>query len=240
MTVTELPTFVAHDLGPLLELVHMASNANARSETSKYLLAPNHSNLLKSLRKMNSWFGSFDGQGFVPVTQLVDDKLAWTDFILRSKRAATSVGFSNDSAGKLIAAIGEIYGNIVDHSERIETGYVAYSTRAGKFEFVVGDSGVGVLRSLQTNSQYADISDSGSALELSLKEGVSRFLEPGHGFGFRPLFVGLANISRTIRFRSGDYGCTLSRSPDGHIHATTTQLAKISGLFCAVECELDS
>jgi hypothetical protein len=234
----DLPLMKADSLGPVLELQQILPRLRGKLGATPWLAAGDYTNLLQRLPIANSWFGPSDRQGLISVYKLQSDSLAWTDLILRAKRAVAQAGFTHDLGSKLTAAIGEIYGNVIDHSQKISSAYVAYSADHGRFEFVIADSGIGILKSLQSNVSYASLSDSGSALELALGEGISRYSDPGHGFGFRPLFVGLANISRIIRFRSGDHGRILSRLEDGAIQARTTQLAKIDGLFCTVSCHI--
>ena len=232
LTLAQAPPSFAQSLGPLFELIQTLGNGYCGE------ILPGIYKCLEAARVQNrsSWFYVHDNQGFIQVKRLNDDRLAWNDFSIRASRAAQAAGFTKDDAWQLTAAIGEIYGNVVDHSERIDSGYVAYATNGKTFEFVVGDSGIGVLSSLHKNPAYANIADSGTALEYALSEGVSRLQEPGHGFGFKPILVGLANISTRVRFRSGDYGRELQRSADGTIPVTTTQLARIKGLFCSVLC----
>jgi anti-sigma regulatory factor (Ser/Thr protein kinase) len=232
LTLAEAPTSSARSLGPLFELMQVLGSGHCGG------ISPGIYESLAAARVENrpSWFHTYDNQGFIQVQRLNDDRLAWNRFSIQVSRAAQAAGFTNDEAWKLMAAIGEIYGNVIDHSERIDSGYVAYATNGRTFEFVVGDSGIGVLNSLRKNAAYTHIADSGTALEYALSEGVSRLQERGHGFGFQPIFVGLANISSRVRFRSGDYGREFQRSPDGSIPATTMQLAMINGLFCSVLC----
>jgi anti-sigma regulatory factor (Ser/Thr protein kinase) len=235
----DIPPLTADSLGPLLEWEQILPRLGAAAENSSWLSTVDFAELRKQLASMNVWFNASETQALVPVAKLLRDSTAWVDLAIRAKRAATRVGLSSDHAGKLVAAIGEIYGNIIDHSDSIESGYVAYAAKGSHFEFIVADRGVGVFRSLRSNPDYSDLPDPGSALELALSEGVSRYSEPGRGLGFRPLFVGLANVSRSVRFRSGDSGRIVNRFQDGSIQATTTQLADIEGLFCSVLCEAD-
>ena len=185
-----------------------------------------------------AWFDGADTQGFVSVRHLMEDDLAWNDLSIRAKRAATGAGFSRDHAWQLMAAMEEIYSNVVEHSGRADTGYVAFAARKGTFEFVVGDRGIGVLASLRKNPAYADLADSGTALEFALSEGVSSKIEAGRGFGFRPIFVGLANISNHLRFRSGDYAHEMKRETASEIPAHTLQSPAFEGFFCAVQCSV--
>lgn len=229
-TLAQVPSLSAQSLGPLFELIQIVDDLHKGGVSSGVYGA------LADARSGSSSFWFDDNQGFVRIQRLLDDTLAWNDFSIRAARAAHSAGFSKDDAWKLTAAVGEIYGNVIDHSERIDSGYVAYAANGRVFEFVVGDSGIGVLNSLRKNPAYSHIVDSGTALEFALSDGVSSFQEPGHGFGFQPIFVGLANISTRVRFRSGDYGYELQRRDDNTIPATTLQLARIEGMFCSVLC----
>ncbi|MBZ9708620.1 hypothetical protein LB543_18025 [Mesorhizobium sp. ESP7-2] len=241
ITEADLPTTNADGLGPLLELRHTQPNILNRDGGSLWLTADRYHELMRNMRETDAWFEPRSGyQGFISVDKLRRDELAWTDFVLRAKRAAISAGFSDDYGGKLTAAIGEFYANVIDHSGRIDSGYVVYSASPGRFEFVVADAGIGVLNSLRSNPTYAHLVDAGTALELALDEGVSRYYtEQGHGFGFRPLFVGLANISRYMRFRSDDHSRSLTRKADGSIDAQTSQLATTAGFFCCVVCDIE-
>lgn len=228
----QIPASSAQSLGPLLELSQVLGDA-PDVQVSRGIYQALASEMGQRRAR---WFQAADNQGYATVSLLVQDPLAWNDFSIRASRAAQAAGFSKDDAWKLSAAIGEIYGNVIDHSERVDTGYVAYAANGNVFEFVVADAGIGVLASLRKNPAYSHIADSGTALEYALSEGVSRFEDPSHGFGFQPIFVGLANIATRLRFRSGDYCRELRRNADGTIPATTTQLARIDGLFCSVLC----
>ncbi|BCH55348.1 hypothetical protein ACQZ61_06065 [Agrobacterium vitis] len=155
----------------------------------------------------------------------------------RIKRLSIGAGFSNDHSGKFVAAIDELWSNVVDHSQRYETGYIAFEIAPGKFEFVVADYGVGILASLNSNPIYADLADHGRAIELALSEGISRYhKDEGHGFGFRPLFIGLANIARVLRFRSGDHAREVIRLNSAPPQARTYELAPLPGFFCSITC----
>ncbi len=175
--------------------------------------------------------------GYVAVSALLDDETAETDFYIRARRAAEFAGFQKAEAAQLVAAVVELYNNIIKHSRAVESAYVAFAAYENCFEFVVADAGIGVLRSLKSSSQYASLSDSGSALELALTEGVSRHDRvPDRGRGFRPIFVGLANVSQKLRFRSGDHAREMERLSDGSIPAVTRQKSELPGFFCSVRC----
>lgn len=168
---------------------------------------------------------------------MLSNPLAWTDTVNRLKRLIISAGFSSDYGGKFVAAIDELWSNVVDHSQRIETGYIAFRLGPGQFEFVVADYGVGILASLNSNPVYADLADHGRAIELALSEGISRHhKDEGHGYGFRPVFVGLANIVRDLRFRSGDHAREIVRTGSSPPEARTYETSSLPGFFCSITC----
>jgi anti-sigma regulatory factor (Ser/Thr protein kinase) len=236
LRVSDLPSSHTDALGPLLELRHVRPDAVV---DQNWLTTSPYTALLSNLGSRAWWYEPELGwQGFVKITRLQTDSLAWTDFMIRAKRAAKDVGFSNDYAAKLVAAIGEFYSNVVDHSKQMGTGYIVFCARNGAFEFVVADSGIGVLNSLRSSPNYVDLGNAGTALELALSDGVTRHTKPGHGNGFRPLFIGLANISRLVRFRSDDHSRELIRA-DGGIDSLTRQVSSLTGFFCYVLCEVD-
>jgi anti-sigma regulatory factor (Ser/Thr protein kinase) len=238
---SDIPATRAISLGPMVELHHFQRSIKPSHDSStSWLSADEYSELQKNLGNTRVWHKPDTGrQGYITMGELRRDGLAWTDFAMRSKRAALSAGFSDDDSGKLIGAIGEFYSNVTEHSERTETGYIVFAASPGRFEFVVADAGIGVLNSLRSNPKYAKLDDAGSALELALSEGVSRYQgESGHGFGFRPVFLGLANMSRFLRFRSADHSRELKRLTDGDIEARTIQKSHLNGFFCSVLCEV--
>jgi len=193
--------------------------------------------LIASTGSENTFISADGRQGMISVAEISRNATAWTDFAVELKAAAISVGFSSDHGGKLLAAVKEFFENVIEHSEKIETGQVFFAAQPGRFEFVVRDRGIGVLESLRKSPKYKNLNDGGSAIELALREGVSRHAEePGHGFGFRPVFIGLANLSEYIRFRSGDHCREFFQKSDGSIDAHTKQASRLDGFSCAVIC----
>lgn len=237
LTSADLPPVSAELLGPLIECCH-AQPVNPTGSNG-WLDPSGFSSMLESLRTKDKWFApGAASHGFVTARAIADCHTNWTDFAMRAKRAATANGFTADEAGRLVAAMGEFYSNILEHSGRADTGYVVFNGSPGCFEFVVADSGIGVLESLRSHPHFASLKDGGTALELALSEGVSRHYEQkDRGFGFRPLFVGLANVSRFMRFRSADHSRELTRADDGSIYAVTRQNSQLTGFLCSVRCE---
>lgn len=231
-----LPSVDALSLGPLVEWRHRATaNGDDRQD---WLNAADFGGLANALRARRKWRreGSFD-QACIPAAALASDPIERTEFAWWTKKAAINAGFSGDIGGRFFAAIDEFAHNVVEHSEQADSGYVAFAAAPGKFEFVVGDHGIGVLNSLRTNPRFASLRDAGTALELALSEGVSRHREWGRGLGFRPLFVGLANISQVMRFRSGDHAREIIRNEDGNISSRTLQKSRLQGFVCSVYCK---
>lgn len=207
------------------------------SALTRWLDAPGYGDLLANVIAMTDWFSADGRQGMIAVRSIINDEMKWHNFSIKAKNAAIGVGVPQPDSWQLVASLKEIYTNTIEHSQRANTGLMAYVARPGAFEYVVCDAGVGVLQSLRANQIYADVADSCMALELALSEGVSSKAERGRGMGFRPLFVGLANLSRIVRFRSGDGARILSRQADGTLPATTLQRAWIDGFFCSVRID---
>ena len=163
----------------------------------------------------------------------------WTAFLVQAQRAAGTSGFPQKIAAQLMGAMGELQGNIYEHSEAARTGLIAFQATPGRFEFVVSDKRVGILASLKSCPDYASLNDHGEALKWALQDGNSRYgVAAGRGMGFRPLFIGLANLNGPLRFRSVDHALTI----DGHsptlMMAKLAQKPHIRGLIASVSCFL--
>lgn len=168
-----------------------------------------------------------------------EDDTAWTGFGLAAQKAATAAGFHRTIAARFLGAAGELMGNIHEHSQAASTGVVAFRASGDGFEFVVADGGIGVLESLQSCVDYKSLSDHGAALRRALTDGVSRFgPSAGRGHGFRPIFVGLANLSGLLRFRSGDHALVIDGQAIDVMAAKTAQKVPMRGFTASVSCRL--
>lgn len=225
-------------MGPLLELLH-TPRLNLPAEPKWLDMGP-FVGLIEAKEKRRNWFEKANHHlGLVWIDDLLADQTKYTSLSQRARAAAEHAGFHKTQSRQIIAAMLELYSNVIEHSSSPETGYISYYGYEGVFEFSVADRGVGLLKSLRTNPKYSGLTDAGTALELALREGVSRHPDaPDRGRGFRPIFVGLANISRHIRFRSDDHICELSRLSDGSIPARVIQKADSDGFSSFVRCEL--
>jgi hypothetical protein len=166
-----------------------------------------------------------------------DDDTALISFGLAAQKAAMSAGFHRRIAAQFAAALGEMIGNIYEHSGAPASGIAAFRAWDGEFEFVAVDHGMGVLKTLRTCSEYAQLSDHGQALRLALTDGVSRFgPQAKRGHGFRPIFVGLANLSGSLRFRSGDHALVIDGQKIDKMVAKTGQKPYLQGFLVSVAC----
>jgi hypothetical protein len=119
------------------------------------------------------------------------------------------------------------------------SGIAAFRAGSGQFEFAVADGGMGVLDSLRSGPDYAHLGDHGEALQLALTDGVSRFgPQAKRGGGFRPIFVGLANLSGSLRFHSGDHAVVIDGRKIDSMAAKTAQKAHLQGFLASVACRL--
>jgi anti-sigma regulatory factor (Ser/Thr protein kinase) len=233
ITLADLPPARAQDLGPVIELQHNGLCLDGWLDIGR------HGELFRAMRNGTKWFNGTNAQGFVSVSAITAEYANWTDFAMRAKRAAADAGFAADAAGQLASAIGELRSNIIEHSERPQTGYLVYDATPGRFEFVVADAGIGVLRSLRTHPHYAYVHDAGTALRLALDESVSRFYDDkSRGKGFRPIFVGLANASEHLRFRSSDHSREVRKDSGGALLASICQRAELPGFLSSVRCRV--
>jgi anti-sigma regulatory factor (Ser/Thr protein kinase) len=167
------------------------------------------------------------------------DESPWVEFGIDTQRAAESAGFTRSTAQQFVGALGELASNIYEHSSKPASGLVAFKAEAGRFEFVVCDRGVGILETLRSCPEHSGLTDHGDALRLALTEGVSRFgSDKNRGKGFRPLFLGLADLWGSLRFRSGDHALIIDGQSPSLTSATTSQKAPISGFLVSVRCQL--
>ena len=225
-------------LGPLAELAILARAKNYHSMSLDCL--PN-SALKEALDRALSKTGGAGGVhgssnggqfGFIATSRdpAAEDQTEWVAFCRKAQEAAESAGLPKVEAQQLVGALREMEENIQLHSARPDDGMVGYCATTEACEFVIADSGIGVLRSLQSCPDYSDLRDGGTALKIALSDGASRFgRTSGHGYGFHGLFVGLANLSGDLRFRSGDHALTIDGSNLSLLHSRLDQRAYLQG-----------
>lgn len=173
------------------------------------------------------------GMGFIRVSEAIDrDEIEWTRFGLYAQQCAHQSGVPKQTAAQLVAALGELRSNVLEHSGCADGGIIAFLAHTDGVEFVAADQGIGLLASLKQNQEYANLTDHGIALRTALTEGTSRHgTGIGRGFGFRPIFIGLANAVGEIRFRTGDHALSIAGESPSLIQARVAQKANFGGLF---------
>jgi hypothetical protein len=243
---TQNTRYLPTSLGPLLELLNLIAGGRLPSPCGDGLLAENGAgSMITALRrKCATWVKPEDrSMGFILATGGVKDgDTLLTKFLMDAQRAARAVtGLPGSTPGQLVAAMEELENNIHEHSDAPKTGILAFRATRDAFEFVVADRGIGILRSLRRCSAFAMLQDYGKAMEAALADGTSRYgSDSRRGHGFRPIFLGLANLRGSLRFRSGDHALLIDGvSPD----LTTAQLAQkpfIDGFVASVTCHVGS
>lgn len=164
----------------------------------------------------------------------------WEQWLLHAENIAKAKGVPAPLVASLIGAIGEMQDNVYEHSGAARTGLVAYAVTDRTFEFVVADRGMGVLKTLHQNPEYAYLPDAGVALTHAIRPGVSRFpTASGRGQGFVQLCKSLVTHRVELRFRSGDHALTLwptDDALDGHqrlSHTSTLAGLTVSAIWRA-------
>ena len=242
LTGVSLPTMVAKDMGPVMEFAVLAGIGklpapHAVPWLSLGRLEPLVHALAEGLRR---WICPQSRSAGLLRTSQSDfqDPTIWTAFGLAAQQAAMAAGFERRTAAGLTAAIGEFHSNIYEHAAAPDTGLLAFCGRPGRFEFVVADGGIGVMESLRSAAAYARLRDHGDALQLALSDGISRHgAAATRGYGFRPLFIGLANLSASLRFRSGDHVLEIEGRNPTMVTARLARKPSISGLLISVLSE---
>lgn len=233
--------FRADAVGPIVEFGGLATSANlVELREAPWFDEGSHTKLLDALTGSRQQWLQSDGRcGLVKGNGLAAEETLGS-FKIDAHKAALGANFGG-AAPLLVAAMGEIIGNVIDHSEAEASGVAIFSARSGLFEFVVADEGIGVLRSLRSCGDYKTLGDEGAALTAMVETGVSRHGPGrGHGNGFRPIFERLADMTGQLRFRSGDYALSLDGRFGDRVARQLAQKPRISGFFAAVVCRTPS
>ena len=238
-------------LGPLVELCMQDRMCSTEHGALDVLPASEAVDLLKQTSRQSLTStstgtyanGSASGFGVIGTNRNPrdEDAVDWLQFCHRAQAAAERA-VPKILAQGLVGAMREMEENIHLHSERAQDGIVAFRGNADEFEFVVADSGVGVLQGLRSAARYAYITDAGTALKTALSDGQSRLLDQdlGRGFGFHDLFVSLANLSGELRFRSDDHALTIDGSGPALPQSRLAQKARLQGFVISIVCTLKS
>ena len=239
-----LNTHQAKRIGPLLELASLdragtlpldaLSNCKVREALSTAFLP--------CKLGQGSYFEAGSANvGFVVTSRdpHSNDQAQWTAFCRKAQDAA-EMSLPKPIAQGLVGAIREIEENIHIHSERAHDAIVGFRGTSREFEFALIDSGIGVLESLRRSPDYQNLTDSGTAIKTAVTDGQSRLRhhDPGRGYGFHGLFVGLANLNGKLRFRSGDHALTIDGTSPSLVTYRLSQKVEIPGFLVNVVCRL--
>jgi anti-sigma regulatory factor (Ser/Thr protein kinase) len=235
--------YAARHICPLIELMMEDSDGRAGPLLqSEWLDAITQRDLRIALAsRQNVWLDVGRHRGFMRTVfdpRVEADDVHRNRFLFAARSAAEVVGLPKTVAQSLAAALREMESNIHEHSEAATSGILAFQARPGSFEFVVADSGTGVLATLRQAEEFADLTDHGRAMHLALQENVSRYgRDSGHGNGFRDLFLGLAHLNADLRFRSGDHALLISGPQPELKTAHLAQKSPFKGFLAAVRCD---
>lgn len=230
-------------IGPLVELA-MATAALPDAFSAVTVEPPAFHQIIHALREgAVSGAGARDRAGAFPLSRHDPEgdgpeRLRWDQWAKHAENAAIAAGLARGLAAGLMGALGELLDNVFEHSGRPESGVVAYAASDGAFEFVVADAGRGVLASLRENPEFANLTDSGTALRVAASDGASRYARStGHGYGIGRLFRALAHDAAELRFRSGDRALRLwGDAPSLTGQVELAQKAWLDGLAVSVRC----
>ena len=96
----------------------------------------------------------------------------------------------------------EVLDNVLTHSEKIcGTVLMRYLPDMNRIQILVADDGIGVLKSLKINPQYADISEE-DAVRTCIWDGVTD--GKGMGFGLYSTSRLIQNVGITLEIHSGN------------------------------------
>ena len=234
--------FTPSSIAPLIELAFSSAHGHSNSLLgSPWLDSLAQADLRAALRSsQNIWLDSIERRGFMRTVfdQLnSEDDVPRTRFLIAARKSAEAAGLSVSTAQCMAAALRELESNIREHSEKPQTGLLAFQATHDGFEFVAADNGVGVLATLRDAPEFKNLVDHGRALHVALQEGVSRRgRDPNHGNGFRDLFFGLRSLRANLRFRSGDHALTISGTRPDLKQACLAQKSPFQGFLAAVRC----
>lgn len=233
--------FVASSLGPYIELLWLSQGRSIPSPiNSGWLETGELTAFARALTgSANKWTCRRTGATGLLRASTSLSPTNWTAFAMDAKRAAVAAGLTPDWAAQIVAALVEMFNNVYEHSGASETGVGAFRATSEIFEFVIADAGRGLLSSLKSSPYFPEISDHGEALQLTLTDGLSRHgVNIGRGFGFRPLFSGLANRNATLRFRTGDRALTIDGTSPNLLRAKVSPKPFIPGFVASVSCKI--
>jgi anti-sigma regulatory factor (Ser/Thr protein kinase) len=163
----------------------------------------------------------------------------WTALKMEFMKTLRRNGFNNSLSSRLTGAVAELTNNVWDHSDRADTGLLAFEVRRRQFTLVIADLGIGVLNSLRRNPLYSSVQTHKAAIEKALLPGVSRFEDSSRGMGFIDFLSIVIDLRGIARLRTGDVALTVDRSHDDE-NRTREYLIDFPGLQISLYGSLDS
>ena len=234
---------VAHEIGPALELgVVLAELPPEGFQRPLWTAGANLRAFTDALGRAQQYWTSQTayGLGFYRTLEIPEkrNETSYVMFSARAQQAAERSGFPKRTAQALVGALGEIEGNIYEHSGQHRSGILAFQGGPGVFSFVIADAGIGVLASLRQSPQFTTLTDHGDALRLALTDGVSRLSheDAARGMGFHDLFLGLVSLRGTLRFASGDHALIVDGTSPSFAAHRLVQKEAGQGFVVSVTC----
>lgn len=237
----------AQRLGPAIELCILDRMYPAAAPAGLVALRKTPSSAVLQAGLNRRGAGAFHGDEAERVGAILterdphrEDPVTWTQFCRKAQEAAEFAGLPKELAQGLVGALRELETNIHEHSGRAQDGVIGFRGTPEAFEFVVADSGIGVLAGLRSAARYSTMTDAGLALKTALTDGQSRLLDvdPDRGFGFHELFVNLANMNGELRFRSDDHALSIDGASLALPQARLAQKARLQGFVISVVCSV--
>lgn len=181
-------------------------------------------------------------EAFFPIRDL--DSLngeEWGFVLQRLKGALLRHGFPEGFHKGIASAFADMADNVIQHSvfgtDTALNGMVAYQVRSKEVAFTVADVGIGALRSLSSNPEYAQLQNSRQALDLICRNRASRRTNQSVGQGYNDLFIALASYNGVVRVRSGE-GFFSMEGEIGRIEPQSGSLHQTPGLQLSVKCRI--
>jgi hypothetical protein len=164
----------------------------------------------------------------------------WETFVLRFRQSCMNSGFSISKATLLSAAFIEMADNAVCHSESLDGILAGYHTSNARAVFCVADAGIGILASLKSCQEHADLSSHADAIRRALRSGISRFGRGHGGLGFNQVFKALVAENGTLRFRSGEACISMDGRDLDADNGTASYVLGRKGFQVSVGCRLNN
>jgi hypothetical protein len=236
---TPAGSYLPGALGPLVEFLMLMSEGVLPNSSQAWLDSSNAADFLTAWHAGHrQWMNQHAHLGFIHTDGTATDRdVDLTRFLMAAQRAARDTSqLPGTTPGQMAAAMRELEGNIQEHSNAPTTGFLVFRATNRVFEFVVADRGIGLLDSLRQRPIFAALQDHGRALELALTDGTSRYDDARRGHGFRPIFLGLANLQGFLRFRSGDHALVMDGTGPTLATAHVSQKPLLQGFLASVSC----